>query len=35
MSRAAGGDKLFGRVEKEAFGKIMRRLERFAGVEIV
>ena len=35
MSRTAGGDKLFGRVEKEAFGKIMRRLERFAGVEIL
>ncbi len=30
MSRTAGGDKLFDLADKEAFGKIMRRLERFA-----
>ncbi|MCH7229044.1 transposase, partial [Haloferula sp. A504] len=35
MSRTAGGDMLFGEVEKEAFGRVMRRLERFAGVEIL
>ena len=35
MSRTTGGDMLFGSVEKEAFCKIMRRLERFSGVEIM
>lgn len=35
MSRTTGGDRLFGDVEKEAFVRIMRRLERFAGVEIL
>ena len=35
MSRTAGGEMLFGDVEKEAFCRIMRRLERFAGVEIL
>lgn len=35
MSRTTGGEMLFGEVEKEAFGKIMRRLERFAGVEVL
>lgn len=35
MSRSAGGEMLFGEVEKEAFVKILRRLERFAGVEVV
>ena len=35
MSRTAGGEMLFGDVEKEAFVRIMRRLERFAGVEVL
>ena len=35
MSRTAGGELLFGEVEKEAFVRMMRRLERFAGVEIL
>jgi putative transposase len=35
MSRTAGGEMLFGEVEKEAFTRVMRRLERFAGVEIL
>ena len=35
MSRVAGGDLLFGDVEKEAFRKLMRRMERFSGVEIL
>jgi hypothetical protein len=35
MSRTAGGEMLFGEVEKEAFCRVMRRLERFAGVEIL
>ncbi len=35
MSRTAGGEMLFGEVEKEAFVRIMRRLERFAGVEVL
>ncbi|MGA0848287.1 MAG: transposase [Pontimonas sp.] len=35
MSRVAGGELLFGDIEKEAFRRIMRRLERFAGVEIL
>jgi REP element-mobilizing transposase RayT len=35
MSRVAGGELLFGEVEKEAFRRIMRRLERFSGVEIL
>ena len=35
MSRCAGGDLLFGDVEKEAFRKLMRRLERFSGVEVL
>jgi len=35
MSRAAGGAKLFGDVEKEGFCKIMRRMERFSGVTIL
>jgi REP element-mobilizing transposase RayT len=35
MSRTAGGDQLFGEVEKEAFVRVMRRLERFAGVEVM
>jgi len=35
MSRVSGGDLLFGEIEKEAFRKIMRRLERFSGVEVL
>ena len=35
MSRTAGGEMLFGDVEKEAFCRVMRRLERFAGVEVL
>lgn len=35
MSRTVGGEMLFGAAEKEAFCRIMRRLERFAGVEIL
>ena len=35
MSRTAGGERLFGQVEKEAFVRVMRRLERFAGVEVM
>ena len=35
MSRTTGGDMLLGNVEKEAFCKIMRRLERFTGLEIL
>lgn len=35
MSRTAGGDLLFGDVEKEAFRKLMRRMERFSGVEVL
>ena len=35
MSRTAGGEHLFGEVEKEAFVRVMRRLERFAGVEVM
>jgi putative transposase len=35
MSRVAGGELLFGDIEKEAFRKLMRRLERFSGVEVL
>lgn len=35
MSRVAGGELLFGEIEKEAFRRIMRRLERFSGVDIL
>jgi REP element-mobilizing transposase RayT len=35
MSRTTGGEHLFGEVEKEAFVRVMRRLERFAGVEVM
>ncbi|MFT6178592.1 MAG: REP element-mobilizing transposase RayT [Akkermansiaceae bacterium] len=35
MSRVAGGDLLFGDVEKEAFRKLMRRMEFFSGLEIL
>lgn len=35
MSRVAGGELLFENVEKEAFRKLMRRLERFSGIEVL
>ncbi len=35
MSRTAGGEKLFGEVEKEAFRRLMWRMARFSGVEIL
>ena len=35
MSRTAGGELLFGEIEKEAFRKILRRMERFSGVEVL
>ena len=35
MSRVAGGELLFKDVEKEAFRKLMRRMERFSGVEVL
>src|SRR6056297_2184839 len=35
MSRVAGGEMLFGDIEKEAFRKIMRRMERFSGVDVL
>jgi len=35
MSRVAGGELLFGDIEKEAFRKLMRRMERFSGVEVL
>jgi hypothetical protein len=34
ISRTTGGELLFGDVEKEAFRKLMRRMERFSGVEV-
>ena len=35
ISRTAGGEKLFGEVEKEAFRRLMWRMARFSGVEIL
>jgi putative transposase len=35
MSRTAGGEKLFGDSEKEAFRRLMWRLARFSGVEVL
>jgi REP element-mobilizing transposase RayT len=35
MSRSAGGEKLFGEVEKEAFRRLMWRMARFSGLEIL
>jgi putative transposase len=35
MSRTAGGEKLFGEVEKEALRRLMWRMARFSGVEIL
>ena len=34
ISRISGGDLLFGDIEKEAFRKLMRRMELFCGVEV-
>jgi putative transposase len=35
MSRTAGGEMVFGEVEKEAFRRLMWRMARFSGVEIL
>jgi REP element-mobilizing transposase RayT len=35
MSRTAGGEKLFGEVEKEAFRRLMWRMAEFSGLEIL
>jgi putative transposase len=35
MSRTAGGEMLFGEVEKEAFRRLMWRMAKFSGVEIL
>ena len=35
MSRTAGGEMVFGDVEKEAFRRLMWRLARFSGVEVL
>ncbi|MFT6181109.1 MAG: REP element-mobilizing transposase RayT [Akkermansiaceae bacterium] len=35
LSRITGGDLLLGDVEKEAFRKLMRRMERHSGVEVL
>ncbi len=35
MSRTAGGEMVFGEVEKEAFRRLMWRLAKFSGVEIL
>ncbi len=35
MSRAAGGEMVFGDVEKEAFRRLMWRLAKFSGLEIL
>ncbi len=35
MSRVAGGELLFGETEKEAFRKMMWRMSRFSGVEVL
>ena len=35
MSRTAGGEMVFGDVEKEAFRRLMWRMARFSGVEIL
>jgi REP element-mobilizing transposase RayT len=35
MSRTAGGEMLFGEVEKEAFRRLMWRLAKFSGVEVL
>jgi hypothetical protein len=35
MRRTAGGERLFGDLEKEALGRLMWRLARFSGLEIL
>ncbi len=35
MSRTAGGEKLFGETEKEAFRRLMWRMAKFSGVEVL
>ena len=35
MSRTAGGEMLFGEVEKEAFRRLMWRMAKFSGVEVL
>jgi REP element-mobilizing transposase RayT len=35
MSRTAGGEKLFGEIEKEAFRRLMWRMAKFSGVEVL
>jgi putative transposase len=35
MSRTAGGEKLFGDTEKEAFRRLMWRMAKFSGVEVL
>ena len=35
MSRTAGGEMVFGEVEKEAFRRLMWRMARFSGVEVL
>ena len=35
MSRTAGGEKLFGEVEKEAFRRLLWRMAKFSGVELL
>lgn len=35
MSRTCGGMKLFGAEEKEGFRKVMRRMSRFSGVQVL
>ena len=35
MSRTAGGERLFGEQEKEAFVLMMKRMARFSGVEVL
>ena len=35
MSSAVGGEMIFGDTDKEAFVCILRRLERFSGVEVM
>lgn len=35
MSRTAGGERVFGDTEKEAFRRLMWRMARFSGVEVL
>jgi putative transposase len=34
MSRTAGGEMVFGEVEKEAFRRLMWRMAKFSGVRV-